>query len=302
MAGTELPPWAIRLREERIRRLWSQKVTAVRLRDAADEQTKAVLPAIDSIQRYVRDYEAGKHFPGDLYAELYCRAFGLTHEMLFGTPSAAHNHDAPDRIPTEHDAHSLTSWITATNASDDAISHISQTVSLLSESHTQRPPSELLSGVVQMHEQIQSLLRTGKQRFRQTRGLYRLDADVLSHAALLLGDLYHDGAAAAYGSAALICAEEADANQAIAFSVQAKTERWRLRFADSANLARQGYECSPAAPIRILLAYQEANAAALHGDLRRAREAMARAQDAAEGPIAADSGIAAWSCPQCHGL
>src|SRR5215471_2304230 len=34
MAGKELPTWAIRLREERIRRLWSQKLTAVRLRDA----------------------------------------------------------------------------------------------------------------------------------------------------------------------------------------------------------------------------------------------------------------------------
>jgi hypothetical protein len=58
MAGTELPAWAIRLRQERIRRLWSQKVTAVRLRDAADEETKAVLPTVESIQRYVRDYEA----------------------------------------------------------------------------------------------------------------------------------------------------------------------------------------------------------------------------------------------------
>jgi hypothetical protein len=89
MAGRELPSWAIRLREERTRRLWSQKVTAVRLRDAADERTRAALPAIDSIRRYVRDYEAGRHAPGDLYAELYCRAFGLTRAALFGDSQGA---------------------------------------------------------------------------------------------------------------------------------------------------------------------------------------------------------------------
>jgi hypothetical protein len=51
MTDRELPPWAVRLRQERVRRLWSQKTTAVRLRDAADEQTRASLPAVESIQR-----------------------------------------------------------------------------------------------------------------------------------------------------------------------------------------------------------------------------------------------------------
>jgi hypothetical protein len=299
MADKELPPWAIRLRQERIRRLWSQKATAIHLRNAADAQTRAVLPAIDSIQRYVRDYEAGKHLPGDLYSELYCRAFGLTREALFGMPQRSPEHITRlDRGPTEYDALSLTSWITATNTSDHAITQIGQATSRLSETHTQLPPAQLLTDVIRIHQQIQSLLRTGRQRLSQTRDLYRFDADLLAHAALLLGDLHFDEAAAAHGSAARLYAREADANQAIAFSVQAKTERWRLRFADSADLARRGYECSPATPIRILLASQEANAAALLGDVRRARQALGRAEDAASGPMAADSGISAWSCPR----
>lgn len=133
MAGKEFPRWATRLREERVRRLWSQKLTAVRLRDAADKQTQAALPAVDSIQRYVRDYEAGKHFPGDLYAELYCRAFGLTRIELFGA-QATHQADAvnPDRMPTKSDSYSLASWITSTNCSDAAISYISDAISFLS--------------------------------------------------------------------------------------------------------------------------------------------------------------------------
>jgi hypothetical protein len=180
------PGWAIRLREERIRRLWSQKVAAVRLRDAADEETRAVLPAVESIQRYVRDYEAGKHFPGDLYAELYCRAFGLTYGILFGTPPGTRTRVThPDRLPAKDDARSLASWITATNISDNAIDDIAQAISALSEAHTQRAPAGLLTDVVRIHQQVHGLLRGGKQRLRQARALYRLDADLLAHASLL---------------------------------------------------------------------------------------------------------------------
>jgi hypothetical protein len=68
--------------------------------------------------------------------------------------------------------------------------------------------------------------------------------------------------------------------------------------ADSAELARRGFECSPAVPIRILLACQEANAAALLGDVRRARDALNRAREASNGQVAADSGLSAWSCPR----
>ena len=299
MAGKDLPWWAVRLREERVRRLWSQKVAAARLRNAADEHTRALLPPTESIQRYIRDYEAGRHFPGDLYAELYCRVFGLTREALFGKEpdSRAHGHGS-GRLPTEQDAGSLADWVITTNTSDDAIDYIARETCRLAETHTRRSPKVVLTDVVRVHQQVQDLVRSGKQRFRQARELYRLDADLLAHTSLLLGDLHLDGAAAAYGSTAALYAREAGANQAIALSVQAKTERWRLRFADSAELARQGFECSPAAPIRILLACQEANAAALLGDVRRAREALNRAREASDGQVMADSGLSAWSCPR----
>ncbi|MDB4873254.1 MAG: hypothetical protein JWL97_4258 [Gemmatimonadales bacterium] len=74
---------AARLREERVTRLWSQKTMASRLRDAADDETRRHLPPVETLRRYVRWYEAGSHQPGDLYAQLYCRAFGLTHTDLF---------------------------------------------------------------------------------------------------------------------------------------------------------------------------------------------------------------------------
>ena len=85
MAGAELPAWAIRLRQERVRRLWSQKDTAIRLRNAADEKTRAVLPGVESLRRYVRGYEAAQHLPGDLSAgHLACLM-----KMLFGVSLSA---------------------------------------------------------------------------------------------------------------------------------------------------------------------------------------------------------------------
>src|SRR5713101_4674691 len=103
MEDSELPLWAIRLRRERTSRLWSQKDTAVRLRDAADSKTQAGLPDVESIQRYVRAYEAGRHFPGDLYGELYCRVFGLTREALFGPSPARRSEESSEEpsFPTE---------------------------------------------------------------------------------------------------------------------------------------------------------------------------------------------------------
>jgi hypothetical protein len=299
MAGKDLPPWAIRLREERVRRLWSQKVMAARLRSAADEQTRACIPPTESVQRYIRDYEAGRHFPGDLYAELYCRAFGLTRKALFDNEPGSRTHGHGSGLPTTvQDASSLAAWIATTNTSDDAIEYIDQETCRLAETHTRRSPGQVLTDVVRVHQQVQGLLRSGKQRFRQTRELYRIDAGLLAHTSLLLGDLHFDGAAAAYGSTAALYAKEAGVNQAVALSVQAKTERWRLRFAASAELARRGFECSPAMPIRILLACQEANAAALLGDMLRAREALNRAREASEEQVMADSGLSAWSCPR----
>jgi hypothetical protein len=310
MVGTELPSWAVRLRAERTSRLWSQKVTAVRLRNAADAATQVRLPAIETIQRYVRDYEAGRHLPGDLYAELYCRAFGLTREALFGMPPTVSPDAAPagQAFPTEQDAASLMSWLDASNTSDETIGDFDQIRAALAESHTQLPPGPVLADVSDVHRQVQELLRSGHQRSRQTRELFRIDADLLSHASLLLGDMNRDAAASAISGAAALCAEEAGCSPAYALSAQAKSARWegvRLgnrdgarQFSRSADLARAGFERSALAPIRVLLASQEASAAALLGDAARARRALRDADDAATRLPGADSGLSAWSCPR----
>jgi hypothetical protein len=198
-------------------------------------------------------------------------------------------------LAVEDDISSLVAEVTASSTNEEAINQLARATASLAESHTQAPAKKMLAEVLRLHRQTQKLLR-GRQRLSQKRELFRIESDLLAHACLLFGDLQQDVTADEYGAAALLYAEEAGANKAIACTARAKTMRWQERYIESADIARRGFDCSPSTPIRIQLASQEANAAALLGDATRARDAMRRAEAAAE-TVAADSGISAWSFP-----
>jgi tetratricopeptide (TPR) repeat protein len=191
----------------------------------------------------------------------------------------------------------LTAWITATNTSDEAVGHIAHAAVGIADLHTQLPPRDVLAEVVQLHRTAQSLLRSGPQRLRQTRELLRIDGDLLAHAAVLLGDLGQDQAAGRHGDAALLCMSETEASQANAWYALAKTARWQHRYAQAADLARQGYEHSQPGPMRVQLASYEANSAALLGDRTRARTALVRAEKAAQALPARDTSGSPWAFP-----
>jgi len=95
----DVPLWAARLRAERQTRLWSLKDMAARLREVADERTRARLPAGDSLRRMIRSWEAGEHRPSEIYIGLYARAFGVDPGTLAG--------DSRPLIPTAAPAASV---------------------------------------------------------------------------------------------------------------------------------------------------------------------------------------------------
>ena len=169
MEGRDLPAWRSGCARSGLGGCGAEKGMAARLRDSADAHTRHSLPPAESIQRYVRSYESGQHAPGDLYAELYCRAFGLTREALFG--SSRHSGVSPS--PSEHDATSLSAWIVTSNTSDEAVTHIDEDRAALAEAHTRLPPGPVLADVYALHRQVQALLRSGRQHLRQTRELFR---------------------------------------------------------------------------------------------------------------------------------
>ena len=162
--------------------------------------------------------------------------------------------------------------------------------------HTQVTARRVLAEVLQLHGKTQTLLRSGRQRLRQTRELIRIDSDLLAQASVLLGDLGQDAAARSYGKAALLGAQEADTSQAKACYALAKTARWQHRYTEAIEFARHGLEEGPVNPMSVQLAYYEANSAALAGDRSRARSALALAETIADAQPEA-TGISPWSFP-----
>ena len=198
------------------------------------------------------------------------------------------------RIPPD-DIDDLLADLAVTGVGEDAVQQIERATIALAESHTQAPARKLLNQVLPLHQRVRLLLG-GRLRLSQQRDLYRIESLLLSHACLLLGDLGENGLAERYGMAGLAFAREAGSDQAVAMTVLAKTFRWQKRLTESMDMARRGFACSLDTPIRVQLASQEANAAALLGDAARAREALARAERAAES-VTPDSGLSAWSFP-----
>ncbi|MBP2705976.1 hypothetical protein JOL79_19395 [Microbispora sp. RL4-1S] len=266
---------------------------ARRLVEAADGDIRARLPSRETMIRRIKAYEAGHNQPGDPYRVLYARALGLSEANLFGEPVPT-----GDLSSVESEAIDFMAWLEQTNVGDSTIGMLAEETERLQETHAHVAPRRVLADVMRLERQTRLLVRGGRQRLRQTRELFRIEAELLGHACILLGDLHRNTAAISHGTAAVVCAEEAGVGPAAALSAQAKTERWRGRLAVSANLARQGYECSPPTQLRVLLASQEANAAGLLGDRRRAQEALTRAEEAAQGRLSQDSGISPWSCPR----
>ena len=213
--------------------------------------------------------------------------------------SAASSPSAAQAIPRQRipadDIDDLLAHFAVSSIGEDAIQQIEQAAISLAEFHTQAPARKLLSQVIPLHQRVRSLLG-GRLRLSQQRDLYRIESLLLSHACLLLGDLNENALAERYGMAGLAFAREAGSDQAVAMTVLAKTFRWQKRLTESMDMALRGFACSPDTPVRVQLASQEANAAALLGDAARAREALARAERAAES-VTPDSGLSAWSFP-----
>jgi hypothetical protein len=77
----------------------------------------------------------------------------------------------------------------------------------------------------------------------------------------------------------------------------AKTARWQHDYATAADLARQGSEYGTSNPMSVQLAYYEANSAALLGDQYRARQALLRADQLADGLQTAGAPGSPWAFP-----
>jgi hypothetical protein len=267
----------------------SAKALARALREAGAARGKQVRCDHTSVSRWL----AGVH-PRAATARLLCEVLGRRLGRIVSPADAGLVVDAlGETTGGVNDLAEMFARLADSSTSDAAIDRLSHATFALAESHARAPARSVLDQVLRLHGQARALLG-GRLRLSQRRNLYLIESDLLAHSCLLLGDLKSDDLADRYGAVALRYAEEAGSNEALACTALAKTFRWQNRLIESAEIARRGYERSPATPIRVQLAAQEANAAALFGDVGRAREAMSRAERDAE-TVTQDSGLSAWS-------
>ena len=273
------------LREWRRSRGWDVPKTARELRRVASEPVAAP----DALVRMIRGWERGDHELSERYELLY-RRLGLE-----STQAPASGKAEPDHAPD--DAQNVTAWVAATNTTDDAIEEMDRAATYLAEIHAKIPARKVLGEVLALNRDVHTLLRSGRQRLRQARRLLQIHSLLMAHACVLLGDLGRAQAAREYGTAALLLAQEAEADEAIAWSVQAKTARWTGGFVEAAEFARRGFEVSGPTPTKAELAYREANAIALFGDAPRARRALQQAERTVEALSTGTYGASVWSFP-----
>jgi hypothetical protein len=273
------------LREWRRSRGWDVPKTARELRHVASEPVAAP----DALVRMIRGWERGDHELSERYELLY-RRLGLESIQAPTSCEAGRDHASDD-------AQNVTAWVAATNTTDDAIEEMDRAATYLAEIHAQIPARKVLGEVLALNRDVHMLLRSGRQRLRQTRRLLQIHSRLMAHACVLFGDLGRTQTAREYGTAALLLAQEAEADEAIAWSVQAKTARWTGGFVEAAEFARRGFEVSGPTPIKAELAYREANAIALFGDSPRARKALWQAERAAEALGTGPHGASVWSFP-----
>lgn len=184
-------------------------------------------------------------------------------------------------------------WLTSSNTSDDAIGELGRAAVYLAEVHGRMPAVNVLREVLGVYAAAHALLR-GRQRMAQMRELLRIDSALLAHACVLISDLGAYEAARAYGNASLLCAQEADTDEGLAWTALAKTARWQDRFTETAGMAARGFQASSEATVRVELAYREANAYGLFGDTPRARAALERAGRTSDS-VAGLDGDGVWS-------
>lgn len=258
-----------------------------RLMAERDTGTRALARAVQHDPGYVSRIINGRQPAGPDIARRIDEALGGGGAIIAaaGTAEAAAAGTAEARDVME--------WLSATGTADAAISELSQTAAYLADVHSRMPAPKILGEVMGAHKAVKARMRAGRQRLSQARELARIDSELLAHAALLEGDLGRLDPARDYGSAALMCAQEAGSDEGMAWTVMAKTARWQGRFAEAAGLAARGSSSGTRPGIRAELAYREANAVALFGDALRARTALRRAESIADGLD--DDSASAWS-------
>jgi transcriptional regulator with XRE-family HTH domain len=195
------------------------------------------------------------------------------------------------------EAADFASWAERLNAGGVAITSLTIRARELARACLTMPPAEMAGHAAALNREAFALLK-GHHKPAHARDLYAIAAQTCALLAWLSGDLGALDAATLQGSAAQVCADHADQPEVTAWVavVRSKTAFWCGDYLGAARLARQGAACSPPGTAAIMLACQEADAYSKLGAVDLARQALQRAEDAAESVRGADTIGGLFSC------
>jgi tetratricopeptide (TPR) repeat protein len=272
MDGSGLPAWAVRLRDERRRRLWSKKDMAVRLRAAAEEAS-STLASRDGLVRMIGYWEGGERQVNDRYRTLYCRVFGMAEAQLFDQGGSA----ALAREAELFDTMELARVASASDLGVGALEGICDSVDLLCRAYPSTHGAVLRDRTRQRLGYVVELL--GR---RLTLAQHR---DLLVQAgwlAALLGCVHYDlgqfeDAEAARQAAHQMGSEAGhDELRAWALEMAAWFALVDGRYEDVVALSRAGQRLAGSSNAQVQLILQEAKGHARLGDGTAARDALSR--------------------------
>jgi hypothetical protein len=272
MDDTAGPPhWAVQLRDERRRRLWSKKEMAVRLRAAA-EHASATLASRDGLVRMIGYWENGERQVNDRYRTLYCRVFGLSEAQLFDQRTGPLGLEA-----ALFDTMELARLAAASDLGAGTIESICESVELLCRAYPGTPGPVLRDRVRQRLRYVVELLGR-RLSLAQHRELL-VQAGWL---AALLGCVHHDLGQVEDAEVARQAAQQMgreaghDEIAAWAFEMAAWFALVDQRYEAVVDLAVAGQAITGTSNALVQLTLQEAKGHARLGDRRRAYEALAR--------------------------
>jgi hypothetical protein len=282
-----LPAWAVRLRDERRRRLWSKKEMAVRLRAAA-EDASSTLASRDGLVRMIGYWERGERQVNDRYRTLYCRVFGLGEAQLFDTGGPT----ALQREAELFDTMELARMAGASDLGAGTVEAICESVDLLCRAYPSTQGTVLRERTRQRLGHVIDLL--GR---RLSLGQHRELLVQAGWLAALLGCVHHDlgqfeDAEAARQAAHQMGVEAGhDELRAWSFEMAAWFALVDGRYEEVVALAQAGQSIDGVSNAMVQLILQEAKGHARLGDRRSARDALARgaaALDDLPHPVHAD--------------
>lgn len=190
-------------------------------------------------------------------------------------PSGVRSSGIVDRAAEESAA--LVDWAATSTVTDDTVAELDRHLRALARAYVTGRPLPLMVQTRRLRDRVVHLLQS-HHGWRHTRDLWLLAARASTLLAWATGDLGNYTAAAQHGSAAWICAQNADHDGARTWvrATQAKLAYWAGDHAESCRLATDGLTYKPSDSAGVLLSLLDARAWARLGRTDRSGRALER--------------------------